>query len=104
MIAGCTGNEKDWEVLASHLRRKLVVMMELIRTAEERISLREVIRNIFKLKSPTKPTKANYFRFLARKQVLDTLMNANVGNNPGSCIDKLQIPRNMQQYLKYPIY
>ena len=40
VIAGCTGSEADWEVLAKHPRRKLVVMMELSRTAEERISLR----------------------------------------------------------------
>eukprot|EP00091_Calanus_sinicus_P000772 TRINITY_DN10709_c0_g1_i1.p1 TRINITY_DN10709_c0_g1~~TRINITY_DN10709_c0_g1_i1.p1 ORF type:complete len:211 (-),score=44.24 TRINITY_DN10709_c0_g1_i1:106-738(-) len=79
--AGCTGTDKDWDVLTNHPRRKLVVMMEVLRTAKERMSL----------------------RFLARKQVLETVIHANVGKNPGSCIDLLEIPRNVKQYLKHPI-
>jgi hypothetical protein len=62
--------------------------------------LTEVNINIFRLNQH----KIIIYRFHARKQVLETMMKANVGNNPGSCIDKLQIPRNMQQYLKNPIY
>jgi len=81
VLAGCTGTDKDWEVLTSHPRKKLVVMMEVLRTVNHRFSL----------------------RFLARKQVMDTLIRANAGRNPGVCIDKLEIPRNMQQYLKHPV-
>jgi len=79
--AGCTGTDKDWDVLTSNPRKKMVVMMEILRTVNQRFSL----------------------RFLARKQVLETLIKANTGKNPGSCIDLLEIPRNVKQYLKHPI-
>jgi len=79
--AGCTGTDKDWAVLMKHPKKKLLVMMEMLRTTNERGSL----------------------RFLARKQVLETLIKVNTGKNPGSCIDKLEIPRNMKQYIKHPV-
>jgi len=79
--AGCTGTDKDWDILTKHPRKKMLVMMEVLRTNKERLSL----------------------RFLARRQVLKNLIQANAGKNPGSCIEKLEIPKNMQQYLQHPV-
>ena len=43
------------------------------------------------------------FRFLARRSVLQCLIQAHASKNPGACIDNLEIPRNLKQYLKHPV-
>ena len=40
VAAGCVGTTEDWEVLARHPRKKLFVMMEVLRSFNQRISLR----------------------------------------------------------------
>jgi len=79
--AGCVGTDQDWEVLTRHPRKKLYVMMEILRTSKERFSL----------------------RFLARSKVLECLIQSNKQKNPGFCIEILEIPKNLKQYLKHPV-
>ena len=47
VLAGCVGSDEDWEVLTRHPRKKLFVMMETLRTAKDRFSLRFTNQKLF---------------------------------------------------------
>ena len=47
--------------------------------------------------------KIDIFRFLARSKVLECLIQSNKHKNPGFCIEILEIPQNLKQYLKHPV-
>ena len=98
MGVGCTGTDKDWDVLTGDPRKKLLVMMEVLRTAKERMTLRYTATKI----------RLDYIfisccRFLARKRVVQSLMEGSVGKNPGSRLKELEIPVNLKQYIRHPV-
>merc|ERR1712192_367754 len=80
-IAGCRGTDKDWEILGKYPQKKLLVLLEELRTYKER----------------------NTLKYLARRAVMNTLRLASVQSNPGTRISQLELPRNLQDYLHHPV-
>jgi len=81
VIAGCRGTDKDWEILGKYPQKKLLVLLEELRTYKER----------------------NTLKYLARRAVINALRLASVKSNPGMRISKLELPRNLQDYLHHPV-
>jgi len=81
VIAGCRGTDKDWAILGQYPQKKLLVLLEELRTYKDRFSL----------------------KYLARGAVMKYLRLACIGSNPGARIDKLELPRNLLQYLRHPV-
>jgi len=40
VIAGCRGTDKDWEILGKYPQKKLLVLLEELRTYKERNTLK----------------------------------------------------------------
>merc|ERR1712203_301991 len=79
VIAGCRGTDKDWAILGKFPQKKLLVLLEELRTHKER----------------------NTLKYLARRAVMKELRSACV--NPGARIRELELPRNLQEYLRHPV-
>merc|ERR1719481_1482253 len=74
---GCTGTDKDWEILEKHPRKKLFTMMEVLRTHKQRFSL----------------------RYLCRTKIIKTVLASGRTLNPRQTYESLEIPRNLIDYL-----
>merc|ERR1712203_445684 len=81
VIAGCRGTDKDWAILGKYPQKKLLVLLEELRTHRER----------------------NTLKYLARGAVMRELLIANVRSNPGARISQLEIPGNLREYLRHPV-
>merc|ERR1719234_2119229 len=81
VIAGCRGTDKDWEILGKYPQKKLLVLLEELRTYKER----------------------NTLKYLARRAVMNALRLASAQSNPGARISQLELPRNLQDYLHPPV-
>jgi len=79
--AGCVVNDKDWKVLKNDREKKIIVMMELLRTQNSRMSL----------------------RYQSRRAVLEWIHQNYQTLNPGKVINNLEIPKPLIHFLKLPI-
>jgi len=81
VIAGCRGTDKDWEILGKYPQKKLLVLLEELRSYKER----------------------NTLKYLARRAVMNALRFSCAQSNPGARISQLELPRNLKDYLHHPV-
>ena len=85
-------------------QKKLLVLLEELRTHRERNTLKLVLTiSCYVTTEQFLKNAMICLRYLARGAVMRELLIANVRSNPGARISQLEIPGNLHEYLRHPV-